>query len=324
MKRLLMLLLAAVLSLSLTACGGVSDGEKSQGSQRPAASGGSSPAASREPSPSASASPDETEETEVPNNGEWDEIVCSGDDYYLVQKTIDTYNEYKIMFGVVDSSGDWVRKLTDTGAFPEGVQHYLTQYDHMWDSSSYSYLGEGVFLASPGVAVISRTGRDKVGPSSNAYLKYYMQGHDCFLWDVENDLQKELFATEISTRQDGYILFFREDRYYQGDELNVMDVNGNITQLPGSFYSFSVYSDGLFFAQTENFPGFFDIEGNMVINLYGYDLIPSESGAVYFEDGKATIFFQNEGGSLFKGVIDKTGTLVEEPEKLDPDDVYWY
>ena len=89
-------------------------------------------------------------------------------------------------------------------------------------------------------------------------------------------------------------------------------------------HNFPVYSEGLFYAYSENSgSGFFDIEGNMVIDLSEYDMarIPysSEMGvnAPYFENGQATILISNNADSVFKAVIDKTGKLVGEPEKVD-------
>ena len=42
-----------------------------------------------------------------------------------------------------------------------------------------------------------------------------------------------------------------------------------------------------------------------------------EVNAPCFENGQATILFQNNAGSVFKGIIDKTGAFVSEPEKVD-------
>ena len=67
---------------------------------------------------------------------------------------------------------------------------------------------------------------------------------------------------------------------------------------------------------------FFDIAGNMVIDLSDYDTrdisYTSEFGinAPCFENGQAAILFTSNAGSVFKAVIDKTGAFVGEPEKV--------
>ena len=116
-----------------------------------------------------------------------------------------------------------------------------------------------------------------------------------------------------------------------GIRLNALNTKGEITEFTCEFvpnkpgHNFPVYSEGLFYACTDKAasPGFYDIEGNMVIDLSSYNMgrIPysSEMGvnAPYFENGQATILFANNAGSVFEAVIDKTGAFVGEPEKVD-------
>ena len=65
------------------------------------------------------------------------------------------------MLGVVDDSGEWVQELTDTGTFVEEVRFRAEgSSETLRDSSCYMYLGEGVFLASPGVSVAHTFYRD--------------------------------------------------------------------------------------------------------------------------------------------------------------------
>ncbi len=140
-KRTLALLLALVMCLSLCACGETKDVSTTDDSH----------------SPEATVSGSYSQEITVPNNGEWDEILCSGDGYHLVKKKIDAYDGYKFMLGVVSDEGEWVQKLTDTGTFVDAVRFRAEgSSETLRDSSCYMYLGEGVFLASPGVSVFSR------------------------------------------------------------------------------------------------------------------------------------------------------------------------
>ena len=69
-------------------------------------------------------------------------------------------------------------------------------------------------------------------------------------------------------------------------------------------------------------PGFYDISGNRVIDLSEYDIktgsYMEDLGALvpYFENGKATIRFANNAGSIFQVDIDQTGAFLGEPEKV--------
>ena len=167
MKKIVSLLLAGALALSLAACGGdtTSDVSGTSGANVSGSSEANTPSGSETPSDDVNSS----QEVTVPNNGEWDEILCSGDGYHLVKKEVDAYDGYKFMLGVVDDSGEWVQELTDTGTFVEEVRFRAEgSSETLRDSSCYMYLGEGVFLASPGVSVYTKDEEYRVGPWENS------------------------------------------------------------------------------------------------------------------------------------------------------------
>lgn len=327
MKKIVSLLLAGALTLSLAACGGDTTSDVS------GTSGANVSGSSETPSDDANSS----QEVTVPNNGEWDEILCSGDGYHLVKKEVDAYDGYKFMLGVVDDSGEWVQELTDTGTFVEEVRFRAEgSSETLRDSSCYMYLGEGVFLASPGVSVYTKDEEYRVGPWSDMITdsvtgERKVAVWECLIWNVIDNSQAKFDASKISTFQDGYSLFCESEDGFGGGRLNALNTKGEITEFTCKFvpnkpgHNFPVYSEGLFYACTDKAarPGFYDIEGNMVIDLSSYNMgrIPysSEMGvnAPYFENGQATILFANNAGSVFEAVIDKTGAFVGEPEKVD-------
>ena len=241
------------------------------------------------------------------------------------------------MLGVVDDSGEWVQELTDTGTFVEEVRFRAEgSSETLRDSSCYMYLGEGVFLASPGVSVYTKDEEYRVGPwpdmiTDSATGQLEVAVWECLIWNVVDNSQAEFDASKISTFQDGYSLFCEAEDAFGGGRLNAVNTKGEITEFTCEFvpnkpgHNFPVYSEGLFYACTDKAarPGFYDIEGNMVIDLSSYNMgrIPysSEMGvnAPYFENGQATILFANNAGSVFEAVIDKTGAFVGEPEKVD-------
>ena len=210
--------------MSLAACGGDTTSN---------VSGTTTPSGSNTPSDDANSS----QETSVPNNGEWDEILCSGDGYHLVKKEVDAYDGYKFTLGVVDDEGQWVQEMTDTGTFVDEVRFRAEgTSETLRDSSCYMYLGEGVFLASPGVSLYTKDGEYRVGPWKNS-VSYSPTGRadvaiwECLLWNVETNMQTEIDASKMSTFQDGYLLFCEEDEFGSGT-LDAMNTNGEITELP--------------------------------------------------------------------------------------------
>ena len=329
MKKILFLALAAALMLSLASCGGdtTSDTNVSGSSETGTPSG----------IEASSNDANSSQEVNVPNNGEWDEILCSGDGYHLVKKEVDAYDGYKFTLGVVNDAGEWVQEMTDTGTFVEEVRFRAEgSRETLRDSSCYTYLGEGVFLASPGVSVYTKDGEQRVGSWPDMITDSYtgqlkVAVWECLIWNVVDNSQAKFDASKISTFQDGYSLFCEAEDGFGGGSLNALTPKGEITEFTCKFvpnkpgHNFPVYSEGLFYACTDKAarPGFFDISGNMVIDLSSYDVgrIPysDEMGvnAPYFENGQATILFANNAGSVFEAVIDKTGALVGEPEKVD-------
>lgn len=330
MKKVWYLVLSAALILSLAACGGESS-----------SSNADTPSTETSTSAGGGSAEGDTgsggQEADVPNNGEWDEILCSGDGYHLVKKEIDAYDGYKFMLGVVDDDGQWVQEMTDTGTFVEEVRFRAEgSSETLRDSSCYMYLGEGVFLASPGVSVYTKDEEYRVGPwpdmiTDSVTGQLEVAVWECLIWNVVDNSQAEFDASKISTFQDGYSLFCEAEDAFGGGRLNALNTKGEITEFTCKFvpnkpgHNFPVYSEGLFYACTDKAarPGFYDIEGNMVIDLSSYNMgrIPysSEMGvnAPYFENGQATILFANNADSVFQATIDKTGAFVGEPEKVD-------
>ena len=338
MKRVFPLILAAALMLSLAACGGGETGD----TNTPSGGEDIDNASTSNPSGADVNATDNDQEITVPNNGEWDEILCSGGGYHLVKKEIDTFEEYKIMVGVVDDDGEWVHELSNTGAVAEGIQMYTDAYgaeeNTLLDSNCYMYLGDGVFIGSPSLLVYSADSEYRLG-LGDAFLTFdygdevVTSGWDSVFWNVIDNVQMGFRLTRISMFQGGYALLTQTADYE--NTLYSINTKGQITELPCNIYynsddpvyfqyKFPVYSDGLFFAHGDGFQtGFFDIEGNLIIDLSSTDMtgIPycEELGinAPYFENGEATILFKNNGDTVYRATIDKTGEYIGEPQKTD-------
>lgn len=318
-KRITSCVLALVICLSLCACSGGTD------------------------TPDTVETVKDTVPTEQPiNSGEWDKILCSGDNYHLVSKEIDTYNEYEIMLGVVDSNGQWIIELTDTGKFVEDVRSRAGGGNKdILDSSCYLYLGEGVFMMSRGASVFTEDEEIRVGPLENSICigptgQSEVFISECVIWNVVDNIQAEFRASKLSMFHDGYLLFCEEDEYGSG-MLCSLNTKGESVELPCKYlplrpvHNFPIYSEGLFYACADNkkrtianeryTPAFFDIEGNTVIDLSEYEMDRiMYSGilginAPYFVDGQATIMFANKGKSVYRATIDKNGQIIGEPQK---------
>ncbi|MBO5281037.1 MAG: hypothetical protein J6B55_07505 [Clostridia bacterium] len=257
-------------------------------------------------------------------NGEFDEILCSGEDLFLVKKTEDNYNGFRILVGVVNQNGDWIHNLSSTNIFAKAILKESEKSDILsgnkaqLGTGNFEYLGEGIFIASLGVTMHFPGYSRQIG----IYSSTGSTGLECYFFNVKENIQISFPATDITPYHDGYMLMYQSNRYNS----NFYNVNtkGEITKLPCIYdswvgLSFPAYSDGVFFAENK----FFDILGNVVLDISEYDLYGSEYGEdstpPYFVNGKCTIKFRNNGGTLYKAVIDKQGNFVEKPSKLIDD-----
>ncbi|MBR2476705.1 MAG: hypothetical protein IKB50_01060 [Clostridia bacterium] len=249
--------------------------------------------------------------------GEFDEILCSGDGYHIVKKTEDNYDGYKVFFGVVDSEGNWNQPLSEEFIFAKAYKEKAKINLNM-NSENFIYLGDGVFIASKCI-IVQYPGRQEIVMQGSGSFR--VVNEDCYFYNVKNKVQKEFEAEYLTPYVNGYMLMSKSESAISPNPYFSIDEKGTISKLPCVIDSwlhlnFSAYSDGVFFAEGK----FFDIEGNVVLDISKYDLYGKEYGdsseAPYFVDGKCTIKFRNDGGSLYKAVIDKQGNFVEEPTKI--------
>jgi len=80
------------------------------------------------------------------------------------------------------------------------------------------------------------------------------------------------------------------------------------------------YSDGLFYYSDKNNEGFrqgfFDIHGNIIIDLFAYNIVDRWQNLVFSEE-LCLLFLENDQGSLFFTVIDTKGSMLFDPKPAD-------
>lgn len=259
---------------------------------------------------------------EMQKNNEFDEILCKGDDYIVVNKTYDNYDGYYILVGVLNTEGEWMRELSKSNIFAKAYSDTSKKTEFVnggaigLKSDNFYYLGEGIFIASLGVEINYPGYRVNVG----SYSSLGSSGLECYFFDVVNDIQTSFKATNISPYYDGFMLMYNSERY--NSHFYRVNKYGEAEELPCIYSSvwsigYPAYSDGVFFAEGK----FYDIDGNVVLDISNYRLYGLEYNdrrePPYFVDGKCTIKFRNSGGTLYKAVIDKKGNYIEQPKKFE-------
>lgn len=253
-------------------------------------------------------------------NEQFDEILCQGDNFYIVKKINDSYDGYFVSVGVVNSNGEWIHSLSKDNIFAKAFNDASGQKD--WNgqkvtlnSDNFAYLGDGVFIASLGMKVHYRENVKKCGD----YQKPASGVLECYFFNVKENIQKSFEASHISENIDGYMLLYTSGRY--NSPFYSLSSKGEIRKLPCKHSSstsvgYPIYSDGVFFAEG----AFWDIRGNMVLDISNYNLYGNEYNddkiAPYFVNGECTFKFRNNGGTLYSATIDKSGNFIKQPEKV--------
>lgn len=228
-----------------------------------------------------------------PKSGEYDEIVCFVHEFgmIVVRRNLNTFQLTETQIGTIDNKGDWQVPLKGNEKFATNA----TSLDH------YLSIGDGM-LRINGVLFNAFTGE---------------------LFEYEKDINLINVGWTTTKRfEKGYGIFIsRED-----DSIFATDTSGNTREIVADVYSdIGEYRDGLFFLSKTGMhkQGFYDIDGNMIVDLSTYSIVYNYSlekffydspAYLAFSDGYCLLLLSNDQGSRFFTVIDKTGNFMFEPK----------
>lgn len=253
------------------------------------------------------------DDTQVPvSNGEWDTMLLNCDNqYFVVKRTVETYNSLTYEVGVVDKDNNWICEPSSSNSLAECITNEtgkvaITGRTTSVGSNNFYYLGNGVVVASLGVNVCTENG-ECVSVGENYSVTN--SGLYCYFYNIERNKSFYHNANSISTVIDGYIIIESDDW------TRITDTGENeidFVALRGP------YSEGLFLGTPDSNwhdaeYGFYDINGILCIDLSEYDLQDIET--TKFLDGYCNISFKNPAGNIYYATIDKNGNFVREPSK---------
>lgn len=229
--------------------------------------------------------------------GEGFSVVAAGDGVFFVMQKVRTFDTNEDRYGFMDAMGNWLFDLTPDLVVPSS--------DVGAHGLIYSYHGEHIFS-------IQFDGRFP-------YRDYYLFNVDTGVkWKYEDCIPLKYFngKTILQTRE----------------EYSVMEDNGEISySFPKSDYGDfgAVYSEGLLFTGELDYESrgagygiiqsgkFYDIEGNIVIDLSQYALVSREAEGFYsFKEGVAPIMLLGADYCPYITFINRTGEFIFEPIKL--------
>ena len=249
------------------------------------------------------------------SNGEWDTILLNCEnEYFIVQKTIETYNSINYTVGVVDVNNNWIRRLSSSNSLAECISNEsgktsLNGNKTHVGSGNFYYLGNGVVVASLGVSVKTEDG-ETISVGRNSSIS--RSGLQCYFYNIEKDKSFYHDANIVSTVLDGYIVI-ENDGWKRITDTGENEINFVAMLAP--------YSEGLFLGTPDSNwhdeeYGFYDINGNLRIDLSKYKLQDTQN--IKFVNGCCNISFKNPAGNIYYATIDKNGNFVHNPSKETP------
>ena len=273
-------------------------------------------------------------------DGDYDEIrgFISQLGMGVVYKHVNTFQLTEDQYGIIDSEGKWQVPL-----------HKNTLMSR--SRGNPTYLGEGClytegnFVGTETVpALIYNIYTGKTFDVASKYLAgaYVMYSQTYALHNA---------WTRAKNFDDGYGVFFQvgtdkivfgeNDTLFLGSVYST-DISGNITEIisgvsyekhayTGMQYGWtdtnpyiSRYRDGLFYFTDKHIrgdkQGFFDIHGNMVIDLFDYTI---QDYNYMFYDGYCLLSLRNDQNGRFYTVIDKKGNFMFEPRPSNSYSQVW-
>jgi len=236
----------------------------------------------------------------------------------IVYKRVVTFEATEHRFGIINSNGDWVLPLTNNNALFNAVFHSqnMLHMNNFNNRDYFRYFGEGIILYLDHK-------RHNRGPNLNMVDMYFYNvlTNDSFV--VENITTP--LRTIISNMDNGYGLISTSNhpniricsinRTWQMNELFSFSIGGTI-----GFPHLGNYSEGLFFYNDYNNhsrQGFYNINGNLVIDLSEYTIDLNDVYNIRFTNGYCLLNLFNPQGDLFYTIIDTNGNLMFEPRRRE-------
>lgn len=241
------------------------------------------------------------------------EGVCNDNTYKLVMKQIDEYPSSYFQIGVIKNS-EWLVELSSDSPFIDNNGRWkgLRDWeDNTVSSDNFTYIGVGCFFYENSGLVYN--------PESGVYFENICEmpspsiSSTEFIGCENRNSEGEGIVTNYYNLDTGEI---KSLAYFQDENIQRPDRICNI-------------SEGLFYAEGdtltwENFDyvrycGFFDVNGNMILDLSEYKGITSYHGYEY-ENGEYTITCKNDSGVKFDITFNTSGEIIKQEKSSEQSD----
>ncbi len=256
-----------------------------------------------------------TTEPEIQLSSQCMYVLCTGYDegvcYELVANRIDYFPESIFQVGVIKNN-EWLVPLSEESPFLD--DGHWRGYWNEKSTDKFQYMSNGCFY-------YEKDRYEEIIYKPETGVSFVVSGLKSFALHTDGNGNVDYSKLvndecEVLTRKG------RDDNY----AFTCFNMNSGETQVieqynPGnSGERIGRLSDGLFYAYAFNsitgsgYEGFFDMEGNMVLDLKDYSI--SDYNDYIFKNGKYTAICLNDSGVKYEITFDTQGNIVKQ-EKVD-------
>lgn len=273
-----------------------------------------------------------------------DAVLCtavddSGNEYELVANQKEDSSGYEITVGVIKNN-EWVYPMSaDFPFLGENGLFYLSTdilLEPGSDLSRAAAISDAIGFIKPNIFVMdSSKYSTMVSTEFDRKIFFNCDTLKSCTIDLKEYTIMEYPSKEYSSFADGEIYFYRvaaddgkalmykeitgthsgwlEDQVFDWCllDLQTLEIETFKSGVSG-IQPASYLAEGLFFATDQ---GFYDTNGNKVVDLSNYTIDMYSDGRIYFENGKCTFKAENSLGTEFLITIDKTGKVLSEEKQ---------
>jgi hypothetical protein len=226
-----------------------------------------------------------------------------------VHRQINTFQLTEAQFGAIDSNGKWIVPLSAGNNFDGHLIH----------------IGDGfVRIRKSNTHTGNITVLDLLNISTGEIVHGEIQSENHSAYNTTH--YRPVGWTTVNNFENGYGVFspyaFQNTNVYSTDTAgNTRLIIENVPSASAGREYVGEYREGLFYLISgggrDAKTGFYDINGNLVIDLSEYTVVHSARGRMMvpaFSGGYCPLVLQNAQGAHFYTVIDKTGRFLFEPK----------
>jgi len=223
--------------------------------------------------------------------GNYDEILYFIEEIgvIIVSKYINTFQLTEMQYGAIDSSGDWVVPLSGDNML-----------GYTWE-----YIGDGfIRIVNHRYALLNVLTGELVNPEYDTTIYDLVQITAIHNIDNGFGVWDPYYSSNGTSRK---VSLYSIDSSWNTVEI-IQDVQFTVNSARGRVMA--DYAEGLFYVYNKH--GFYDIDGNLVIDLSEYNL--QFSTPPVFSGGYCLLELKNDQYSCFFTLINKAGEFMFEPK----------